>query len=99
MKLSKISTKKKLFKMEGDYKGVEFTGNLSMALGTVEALQSNQMDSMIDALRDVILGWNLTDDQEEALEVTSDNLRLVPTDFINAMVLLMVGEMGQVPNS
>ncbi len=99
MKLSKISTKKKLFKMEGGYKGVEFTGNLSMALGTVEALQSNQMDSMIDALRDVILGWNLTDDQEEALEVTSDNLRLVPTDFINAMVLLMVGEMGQVPNS
>lgn len=74
-----------------DYRPEKYT------LGTVSAIQNlsgqDQVEKLVDILKGLIAGWDITDDGT-AVMVSEDNLRRLPMLVLNSILRGIAGDVG-----
>lgn len=70
-------------------------------LGTVHAIQSltgeDQVDKLVEILKDLIIGWDITEDGT-ALLVSDAVLRRLPMQVLNGILRAIASDVGDVKN-
>lgn len=78
-----------------DYRPEKYT------LGTVHAIQNlsgqDQVDTLVDILKGLIAGWDITDDGT-AVMVSEDNLRRLPMLVLNGILRGIASDVGDLKN-
>lgn len=79
-----------------DYRPEKYT------LGTVHAIQNlsgqDQVDKLVDILKDLIADWDITDDGT-AVMVSADNLRRLPMLVLNGILRGIASDVGDQESS
>ena len=84
--------------LDGDYEGFEITVRTNTTYAVKLDLQSGDTDRVLSALRSLVVGWNLTDDDGNPLptpKAGTDLKTSVPDDILGAIIGGYVGAMNE----
>lgn len=96
MKLSKIPKKTMTFKLNDLYEGIEFEGNLGFPLSLAEEMASGDTETVVKGLCQIILSWNITDEDDNLLPIDEQTMRQIPGHLISTMTNAIIEAMGKV---
>ena len=96
--MAKFPVRKKTLKLSEPYEAFSVTVRTNVPFGVYEDLQSEDFPLMREALAEIILEWDLTDEEGKELgKPDAETIRRVPLDLI-AQVMAKFGEASNLPN-
>jgi len=103
------------FQLDGDFEGWEFTARTNPPVKLLRTLTAGDIGGIIDALSQMVLGWNFVDEEGEAIPApnsliesdgsqkemvsTDESLGLVPIDLLTLMAEQIASKIGEVPKA